>query len=128
MITESLLNLIGCPGLLSVSGGWTRIASSLTVALGYLSLGQMKQVARIFRYLRDPYGRAKLANFVRGVFVPKGRGRDEEAVGVSDLPGFWEQAHVDQKPFGSPDHTPKKLLIDSMFRMSCRIRINTFST
>jgi SAM-dependent methyltransferase len=70
----------------------------------------MKPITRIFRYLRDPYGRAKLANFVRGVFVPKGRGRDEEAVGVSDLPGFWEQAHVDQKTLWLTGSHPQEVV------------------
>lgn len=82
----------------------------MTVSSSYPSLGQMKQLARLIRYLKDPYGRAKLANFIRGLLVPKGKGKDEEAVGVSDLPGFWEQAHVDQKTLWLTGSHPQEVI------------------
>lgn len=88
----------------------THIESFLTVSSSYPNLGQMKKLARLIRYLRDPYGRAKLANFIRGLLVPKGKGKDEEAVGVSDLPRFWEQAHVDQKTLWLTGSHPQEVI------------------
>lgn len=68
----------------------------------------VNRILRALRYLGDPFGRAKLAHFLRSLIFRKGR--DEEVLSVKDLDGFWEDAHAERKSLWLTGSHPKEVI------------------